>query len=265
MRRVRQITIKYLAVFAVLLFFAGAAGCGSKKSSQMFTYTEKEDGTLEITGLTDGAREQSSFAVPAQIDGKNVTSVAREAFRDCANMKEIVLPEGIVTIGENAFLSCYNLESITFPSSVETVGTNVVKNTAWEKKEFEQSGAVIINNILAAVQNVSGEYTVPDGVVKIASGVFYGNTELTRVNTGEQLKEIGIYAFAGCTNLEEIALPSSLKVIGYGAFSHCGKLKVRLPDTVEAVGQDAFLEVEEVEYHGELEGAYWGALSGNGG
>ena len=195
MRRVRQITIKYLAVFAVLLFFAGAAGCGSKKSSQMFTYTEKEDGTLEITGLTDGAREQSSFAVPAQIDGKNVTSVAREAFRDCANMKEIVLPEGIVSIGENAFLSCYNLESITFPSSVETVGTNVVKNTAWEKKEFEQSGAVIINNILAAVQNVSGEYTVPDGVVKIASGVFYGNTELTE----RQAKWVLIFAQFGVT------------------------------------------------------------------
>lgn len=265
MRQVVRTAIKFFAVFAAALFLVQTAGCEKKRSTQMFTYSEKEDGTLEITGLTDGAREQSSFTVPSQIDEKNVTSIAREAFRDCANIKEIEISEGIVSIGENAFLSCYNLENIAFPSSVETVGTNVVKNTAWEKKQFEQTGAVVINGILSAVESAAGEYTVPNGVEKIASGVFYGNTELTNVNFGDELKEIGAYAFAGCSNLSEAKLPDTVKVIGYGAFSHCVKLKIKLPDTVEAVGQEAFSEVEEVEYKGELEGAYWGALSGNGG
>ncbi|MBS6125165.1 MAG: EAL domain-containing protein, partial [Veillonella sp.] len=96
------------------------------------------------------------------------------------NMKAVA--EGVETIGENAFLGCYNLETINFPSTIESVGTNVVKNTIWEKNEYEQYGAVIINNILSSVQNVQSEYKLPDGIKKIASGVFYGNTQLTKID-----------------------------------------------------------------------------------
>ena len=119
------------AVLCYLVMMCGLvlAGCGKKPGTQMFTYVKKDDATIEITGFTDAAKEQSSFNIPSEIDGVKVTSVAREAFRDCTNMKEITVSEGVETIGENAFLGCYNLETINFPSTIESVGTNVVKNT----------------------------------------------------------------------------------------------------------------------------------------
>ena len=174
------------AVLCCLVMMCGLvlAGCGKKPGTQMFTYVKKDDATIEITGFTDAAKEQSSFIIPTEIDGIKVTSVARESFRDCANIKEISIAEGVETIGENAFLGCYNLETINFPSTIESVGTNVVKNTIWEKNEYEQYGAVIINNILSSVQNVQSEYKLPDGIKKIASGVFYGNTQLTKIDMG---------------------------------------------------------------------------------
>ena len=238
------------------------AGCGKKPGTQMFTYVKKDDATIEITGFTDAAKEQSSFIIPTEIDGIKVTSVARESFRDCANIKEISIAEGVETIGENAFLGCYNLETINFPSTIESVGTNVVKNTIWEKNEYEQYGAVIINNILSSVQNVQSEYKLPDGIKKIASGVFYGNTQLTKIDMGSSLEEIGTYAFAGCTGITELRIPSSVKNIGYGAFSQCTNLTVSVPDTVGQVGQEAFYKVKFVEYKGKLGGAYWGAAAG---
>lgn len=161
-----------------------------KKAGNTDVYIcKKDDATIEITGFTDAAKEQSSFIIPTEIDGIKVTSVARESFRDCANIKEISIAEGVETIGENAFLGCYNLETINFPSTIESVGTNVVKNTIWEKNEYEQYGAVIINNILSSVQNVPSEYKLPDGIKKIASGVFMAIHSLQRLIWAHHLKK----------------------------------------------------------------------------
>mgnify|MGYP000461900866 CR=1 FL=1 len=87
------------AVLYYLVMMCGLvlAGCGKKPGTQMFTYVKKDDATIEITGFTDAAKEQSSFIIPTEIDGIKVTSVARESFRDCANIKEISIAEGVET------------------------------------------------------------------------------------------------------------------------------------------------------------------------
>lgn len=112
------------------------------------------------------------------------------------------------------------------------------------------------------MQNVQSEYKLPDGIKKIASGVFYGNTQLTKIDMGSSLEEIGTFAFAGCTGITELRIPSSVKNIGYGAFSQCTNLTVSVPDTVGQIGQEAFYKVKFVEYKGKLGGAYWGAAAG---
>lgn len=52
------------AVLCYLVMMCGLvlAGCGKKPGTQMFTYVKKDDATIEITGFTDAAKEQSSLS-----------------------------------------------------------------------------------------------------------------------------------------------------------------------------------------------------------
>lgn len=249
---------------AILLLFAVcwlvmAAGCGKPKNIPVFTYEKNDDGTVVITGLTDKGKADSKLTIPAVLDGSSVTAIGSEAFRDNYYVSEVVFEEGVTSIAENAFLNCTALEKITFPQSLETVGTHAVTNTKWEKDQLEKSSEIVVNNILIAVKQDVTEYIVPENVKHIASGVFYLNTELTKVQLNSSLETIGNYAFSGCTALTEMELPESIKEIGYGAFSGCTRLDITVNPTVEQIGQEAFLKVEHISYHGSLSGSPWGA------
>ena len=52
----------------------------------------------------------------------NVTEIGDYVFRDCENLTDISLPEGLKKIGESQFLGCDNLKSITIPSTVTEIG-----------------------------------------------------------------------------------------------------------------------------------------------
>lgn len=50
-----------------------------------------------------------------------VETISANMFRDCTNLVEVVLPQGLVSIGDYAFYNT-GLRSVTFPSSLENVG-----------------------------------------------------------------------------------------------------------------------------------------------
>lgn len=262
-KRAKEILIVAAGVIfiaAAILFIIKVAGCKSKSTIPSITYTadENSEERIYITGLTDKGRSDSVIKIPAQIDGKTVVGIAREAFRDCSNLKEVIIEEGITEIAENAFFNCTNLENIQIPSSVKKIGTNAVKNTAWQKNKAS-SEYIIVNDILIEINTVKEAYIIPDGVKRIASGIFYSNNKVQKITLPSGIEYIEAYAFAGCGELSEINIPDSVKVIEYGAFSGCILLSVEVPKTVENVGIDAFLNVEQVKYNGRLPEAPWGA------
>ena len=241
-------------------------GCRKQKVIPVFTYEKQEDGTITITGLTDKGKADSKLTVPSVLDGCNVTAIASEAFRDSSYLSEVVIEEGVTSIAENVFLNCTSLENITFPQSVTEIGTHAITNTKWEKDALENGDEIIINNILVEVKSGITSYTIPENVTYIASGVFYGNSELEEVKFNDKLEKIGNYAFSGCTAITAVTLPSSVKIIGHGAFSGCTQLELEVGSLVEQIGTEAFLNVKELKYSGKLEGSPWGALSiSNGG
>lgn len=81
------------------------------------------------------------------------------------------------------------------------------------------------------IQNgVLTRYTGPGGEVIIPSAV-----------AGEQLKEIGRFAFRNCTSLRTVVLPEGLERIGIGAFLNCtGLVSLRIPDSVSEIDGMAF-------------------------
>lgn len=232
--------MKKILIICTMFLIASTAclgGCGAKKQVQVFTYEENEDGSLTITGLTEKGKTDSRLSIPSEIDGKAVSAIGREAFRDNVYVTEIVMSDGLMRIAENAFFSCTKLSDITFSKDLKEVGTNAVRNTAWEKAQLQDNKEIIIGDILVEVGEIGDSYSVPDGVKRIASGVFYCNETLTEVYLPENLEYIGSYAFAECKNLENIHIPESVEVIGF----------------------DAFLNIPVIQYSGNADGSPWGA------
>ncbi len=84
-----------------------------------YRYRELEDGTLEITGYQGNDTE---LVIPAEINGKRVTSIGSYAFDGCSSLTGIELPAGITSIGVNAFSGCRSLTEIKLPESLTIIG-----------------------------------------------------------------------------------------------------------------------------------------------
>ena len=67
-----------------------------------------------------GSAEQ--VTIPAQIDDLPVTSIGNCAFRDCANLKSVIIPDSVTSIGDMAFSGCTSLKEIVIPNSVISIG-----------------------------------------------------------------------------------------------------------------------------------------------
>ena len=68
----------------------------------------------------DDYQTYESVTIPAHIPGQ--VAIGESAFRDCENLKELVIEEGVTYIGSHAFGGC-RLERITIPSTMEVIDT----------------------------------------------------------------------------------------------------------------------------------------------
>ena len=89
-----------------------------------FKVTSKEDcmvmgqeGNPAIASNTEG-----TVTIPTFVDTLRVTSIGERAFRDCEQLTNVIIPDGITSIGEMAFNLCIQLSNIKLPESLESIG-----------------------------------------------------------------------------------------------------------------------------------------------
>ena len=178
-------------------------------------YNVLDDGTVEITKYKGADTE---VVIPAEIDGKTVTSIGGYAFYNCINVKHITLPDSITFIGRSAFDSCSKLENFEIPKNVTTIG----------------NGAFYGCELLT-------ELTIPDGVTSIESDTFGYCKKLKNITIPDNITIIGDHAFSTCNSLTEINIPKTVISIGYNAFSECKSLtSITLPDGITSIGESTF-------------------------
>ena len=109
------------------------------------------------------------------LDLSNTTGlqeIDNEAFSECYNLTNIILPNSITTIGDSAFHNCYNLKSIIIPYSVTSIGDSTFSDCSSLKS-----------------------ITIPNSVTSIGNYAFNECNKLTNVNytgTEEQWNQINI-------------------------------------------------------------------------
>lgn len=129
-------------------------------------------------------------------------AIAGGAFKDCAKLESLVIPDSVTAIGKSAFENCAALKRITLPKSI----------TKLETLTFSGCAAL-------------AEITLPDGLKTLGEKVFSGCAALKSVKIPAEVTVIPTEAFSGCSSLESITIPKNVSHINERAFDGCTALK----------------------------------------
>lgn len=223
------------------------------------TYNEYENGSY--LGSPENpylALARMSPSVETAVFHPDTRVICGEAFEDCGKLKDLIIPEGILSIG--GFALPY-LNTVSFPATMEHIDSLAFRycrtpseitvaegNTAYKSVDgnlFSYDGTRLIKY---AGGSEATAYTVPDGTVIIEDNAFESAKHLTEVTLPDSVEEIGGQAFLNCEGLTALHFGKGLKIISGQAFGFCKSLtEVTIPDSVEQVNHFTFSFCEKLE------------------
>ena len=208
---------------------------------------------------------------------KGVEKIENSAF-NYSKLKNISLPETLVSIGGSAFQRCSDLTSLNLPASLRDITASAifycnslktitvaagnpkyhsVDNCVIETGTFTlvigcadsvipaDGSVTVIGEGAFAYRNWSNNgFIIPSGITKISENAFYECPRLLSIEIPDSVTEIGDYAFYNCYSLQGViwnAETSNLTKIGYYAFCACTDLRrIDVPAKVTTVEIGAF-------------------------
>ena len=180
-------------------FSNGNCVCG-KLASMAFVLNDDNESYSVKAG--NGIGDETEIIIPAEYNGKPVTSIGKNAFEVCRSLTSVTIPDSVTSIGQSAFNSCSSLTSVTIPDSVTSIS------------EYAFSYCSSLTSV-----------TIPDGITSIGQSVFEGCSSLTSVTIPNSVASIGEDAFKGCSGLTSITIPDSVTSIDNSSFSGCSSLE----------------------------------------
>lgn len=217
---------------------------GELKTSGDFRYYKYTLNGSEIVEIEKYIGTSTDVTVPETIDGASVTIIGTEAFYmdpdivgDAVTkleIKNIVLPETVVTIGVRAFCNNGSLATITLPDSIERIESYAFygcKNIA--AVHMPESLEYIGDNAFYGCEKFVGNAYI-QSEVENDDGSYADVPALRFPNT---LKYIGDNAFTLCSSLVWVYIPDGITEICTGTFTNCYSLEyVVIPESVETIG-----------------------------
>ena len=234
---------------------------------------EYEDGTVSVACMDPEITEAD---IPAKIDGKTITMIEVDGFKDCTALRKVTVPDTVTVIEDYAFYSCSALEEINVPKNVKNIGfqafygcaalreikipasvtdieafafegcsslmgvTVAESNPAYRDENgvlFDRAGETLY---LYPSANENEQYTVPEGCTEIYDYAFIGNPYLKHVDISG-IASLGEDAFYYCTALETLEIPDAVTELKGSVCGNCTALQsVRLPANLKSIGESCF-------------------------
>ena len=184
-----------------------------------------EDVTYTVTRVGRGAFYGSTGLISVTLP-VGIQVIEAYAFNGCSSLETVALPAtGFTTIGTNVFNGCSKLETLHLPASLTSInrdnatflGCSILSFTAAAGGAFSVSDGVLYERgtdddsgnaryyIRWIPETKTGEYAIPDGVVRITRFAIYGN-KLTKISVPASVTFIGQTNFENCTLLTDIVL-----------------------------------------------------------
>lgn len=261
MKKSSVLSLLLLCILAITLIFTSCVESNPNSSTQSsqesnetlkisegLEYELNEDGqSYSVIGF--GTWQGENLVIPSKYNGLPVTALADYSLCDMyyllpitnvaqmlkgersVMIKNVVIPDSVITIGQCAFFNCIYLESVIISKSVTSIG------------EGAFAGCVALKDI-----------TIPKSVISIGAGAFAACKSIKSINISENITTIDLFAFVGCISLEKIEVDANnqyYKSIDNNLYSKDGKILIQyalgqnkasfeIPDFVENVAYGAF-------------------------
>lgn len=179
-----------------------------------------------------------SLTIPAIIDEITVTEIADSAFSGCTSSFSVCLPNTVTKIGKMAFYGC-QLYTFIIPDSVTTIDDGAFFESSFHGESVPES-VVYIGQSAFAKSHVY-KMVIPDSVTTLGSSAFWYCEDLTSIDLGSSIENIGIHTFDGCCRLLSIVIPDSVSSIGDYAFHGCYNMtSASIGNGVSTIADSAF-------------------------
>lgn len=235
------------------------------ESASAITGESYEDLTSAIQGLKNGYGKGGDDKMKAYFSGTSfaiteeefagVTTIPEHTLAYSKGLTSLSIPDTVTSIGESSFYHCTNVQYLKIPISLRFNNQYTFQNMSGIKHvdfslgdgtrvDFSSSERDYMPWLISSSNLESA--TLPNGMTRICSFMFYECTKLKSVNIPDGVKSIGQYAFYHCNSLESIDIPNGVANIEKYAFARSmysaypGLTKLAIPSTITSIGEWAF-------------------------
>ena len=186
-----------------------------------YNITSSTEMTVEVTYKGTRSETYNEYSgdvkIPTEIiyEGEiyRVTSISREAFRNCADLSSVIIPNSVTRIGDNAFANTPMQDHVTIPDGVTYLGKEAFSNT-----------------------NISTVF-LPNSVTKLSHGLFQGCKSLNLVYIPDNITDMGDYAFDGCESMVIMRLSANIETMGEYSLQGTPMDYIKVPSKVETLSR----------------------------
>lgn len=244
---------------------------GTLFSDDVLNYCLTSENTAAV--MAGDYSSMTTVTIPSRTEynGKliSITSIADNAFKDCAKIRAISLPKKLESIGENAFANCSNLSELTLPATLKEIGKSAFANCSSIRAVEIPSSVTLIGTSAFSDCYALTNFKVLDGDSEIVIGenalenvkslkMYLGRKWTVKSNDSYpkvglvciapmvQSIEIGnnfteIAELGGLKNLTYVSIPNSVTTIADGTFVNCTQLgSIDIPGSVTTIGEGTF-------------------------
>ena len=207
------------------------------------TYTEKEDGTFELTAV---ANRENKTEFTTEAEGKVVSSIARHPFKWDSYIETVYIGKDVKELRGESFVNLRALKEFVVDEQNESfcavdgvLYTKDMKTLLCVPKAYEGGKTFIVPETVEVISRSAlsdckfEEVLLPEGLKRIESMAFLKAENLKEINSykgsktyaslPEGLEFIGLDAFNYASGLTYLYIPSSIKEIGAYSFCYCAK------------------------------------------
>lgn len=178
-RDCHSITSIYIPQSVICIGEDAFTNCTSLTSIKVDKNNTKYDSRNDCNGIINTSTNEFIKGCVNSTIPESVTSISKNAFSSCKNLRSIIIPQSVKTIGESAFANCNSLKSVTIHDSVTSIGA----------KAFWGCGF--------------SSFKIPSNLTYIGSEVFT-YTNLEHITIPASLTNIDPNAFQYCINLKSV-------------------------------------------------------------
>lgn len=173
--------------------------------------------------------------------GEGITEIGINAFRDCTNLKKVVLPETIHRIHAYAFRNCTSLNDIESgkrewryvydkqqknDDDVIIFGVETFLNVPWAERHWRNF--YCDQDALYVCFSSGDRISVPEGI-RILKSFCFSNIRANKIILPETLEEIEAFAFSQASILDRLRIPDRIHTIDRFSFADSGFRSISFP------------------------------------